>query len=147
MAAVSWASALAPGVEAGSLTFGDVRVLAQAAAEGQGDVGQVAGGVGQALGPAVGRRAAHGLRGLGPRAQVRLHPVFGNVVRLAAKYEAVLGHLHCAWSLPGAKVSHANGVHCAWSLPGAKVSHANGVHCAWRLPGAKVSHANGLHCV
>ncbi|CAN0498999.1 unnamed protein product [Rangifer tarandus platyrhynchus] len=63
--------------------FGDLSVLAEAAAERQGDVGQVHGGVREALGAAVGRRTAHRLGGLGAGQRVRLGPLPGAGLRLA----------------------------------------------------------------
>ena len=65
-------------------TFRNLPVLTEAAAEGQGDVGQVHGRVREALGAAVGGRAAHRLWGLGARERVGLGPLPGAGLRLAA---------------------------------------------------------------
>lgn len=69
-------------------TFGDLSILAEAAAERQGDVGQVHGGVREALGAAVGRRATHRLGGLGAGQRVGLGPLPGAGLRLAVGTKA-----------------------------------------------------------
>lgn len=68
-----------------TVTFRDLRVLGHAPAQGQGDVGEVAGGVGQAVGAAVRRAAADRLGRVGHGAPSQLlHPVPGLLLGIAA---------------------------------------------------------------
>ena len=80
-------------------TCRDLRVLCDASTQRQRDVGQVGSGVGQTLGAAVCRAAAHRLGGLGPRAPAPPYPELRNLLRVTAKTHMVqlISHSKKLW--------------------------------------------------
>lgn len=84
-----------PGPQAGGRTFRNLPVLAEAPTEREGDVGQVHGGIRQALGAAISSCTAHRLWGLGAGEGVRLGPLPGARLRLTAGERTHLNMAPC----------------------------------------------------